>query len=702
MGSPSDGYEALMLRCWGAGRRAGVLGGLLAVVAWLLCVRLAAANDGDVFTRTVGELGYGAETLSDHKTRSEYWLELPGNWLIEQAATFELVYSHASSLQPGQSEVVVTINGTRAERFLLGRDEQALASRHVPIPPIRPTPDGLHVVVEYFPRGDRAGCVPPDERTVIIRELSAFHVTHSERPADPQLSALPYPFAYERAIDPIPLTFIVPDEPSDVALDTAVALASWIGMHSGASAHDFQAQRASEVTAESVTGRSGVIIETADGLLQPRAAPWRQALAGCGTAAAPSSGPSLALCVHPKAEHLAWLRVFVSNPDELNLLRQTLEQSTLRLRGSRATLKAAEPAEKSVPWSQERTSFADLGASNVTFRGLGESQRFFYFPRPRGWQLDEGSALVLHASSAQDVELSLKVTLNGVTLGHYGRAALRDGLLRLPLPSGDALNRSAEGKPADYLVVQLEVGHRLEEDLEDCDPRADAAWTILHDDSFFSLVPKEPPLPNLFWFPFPFSRPDAPHPTLLVTGDAPVTEQWVAGLVVGAEIGRGSLATLPRLGWSKTGLHPEARHRIFLGAPSTTQWAALHPWPDPEYLARPGLPEGSTLSRAIAQLVATPHGTGAEQLVVLEADASRLPTAARALSAVATDAARVLVGENGATLAVDASAGVRLPNFSALAARLIGGLGFQLSHWVLLVTNLVTFTLWRLARSRAR
>lgn len=673
----------------------------VALVAALVAVMLwttPALAERDHHRGTLAELGYSAEQLSTGSARVEYWQELPGNWLLEEGSAFELTYSHPATSQSSSAEVLVTINGQEAHRFVLGTAEVALARELVPIPSFRPLPAGLHVVVEYFPRGNELGCVAPDERVLVVREISAFDIQYSLRPADEDLAALPYPLAWQRALEPIPVTFVVPTRRESFEMDAAARIASWLGQQAGGSPFHFETIL-DEAWTEDAMSATNVIILASEALTLPDFE--RSACSDVATA----TEPSLALCRSSSDAHLGVLWVAGADEEAMATAVEVLTTRSSELRGGVSSVAILGDAGESIaPWSAPRTSFADLEVSEVMFRGLGEQVRSFYFRRPRGWQLGADSTLSLHVSVAAEAETSIQVSINGNDLGQFGPHDLEEEYLHVQLPGGTTLNRDDQGRPADYLVVAIKVTQRLmDPEVEDCDPRSEQAWTLIHGDSYFDIVTAEPDLPDLYWFPFPFTRPDTSEVTSMIVSRVSTLEEISAGLTVAAEVGRSALADLPAIRLLRTSEWTErSGHIVLLGGAAARGWLrALGPTAPEVLLDRPDLPSNAPIETSVGQLIVT-QTAWEGQVLVLEAEPGHLVTVAEALHRSEPGGLRMLVDSTSQAMTVRETPGGSFRDLAEFGERLTSGFRFGPLHWLFVATNFVTLLLWWQAARRRK
>lgn len=650
----------------------------------------------------VSELGYSASTLSHVQTQTEYWLELPGNWLLEKGSYFELVYSVPSSATGGNKRLAgwlsIEVNGKEAQRVLLSEQTVSFERLQVPIAASRPTPQGLHIVVRFHPRRGGDNCAPPDERTVVVRELSSYRVKYSLRPADEVLSALPYPFSWPRARAPIPTTLVLADHPSDAERNAAARVAEWLGTRSGNSPLRVRWRTVTQVKKLGLPEGNGIFLGLTEGAFSTLPAPLKCSY----QRKVPTSKASLRTCRSPDARHHALLWILGGTEQGLKNAVQVLVEGKLASTG-RQLLVSQElperPAERANLWTESKRTLQSFGQGDLMIRGRGTHTRSLYLRRPRGWQLGSTSKFVLHTTTSEYGETSLRVRINGQQMGFFSGEQLGEDYQTVRLPTGSRSNRTSDGRPADYLVIELEVEHRIvQQQLEDCDPLAPEPWTIVHEDSVLEFHPASPELPDLFWFPYPFDRPRENLPTQIVLELGASAQHRDAALQVSAELARVAVGDPPNLqvvspsAADKLGL----AHSVLLGAQVAQQWAGEVKPALELSLERPSPPEDKALEPVIGQLLVASHpANSSSQILVVEADEPHLPSVARALHAANLDGTRLLVTESLDGIVVEESK-------ASIWRKLLDALFYigenarlDALHWLLLLTNVFLIKAWR-------
>lgn len=674
---------------------------LVAVFVGLLFARGVEAKTLEHLAQ-VSELGYSASTLSHVQPHAEYWIELPGNWLLEKGSYFELVYSVPPSSANGRKQVEgwlsIEVNGKEAQRVLLSEQTVSFERLQVPIAPSRPTPQGLHVVVRFHPRRGGDHCAPPDERTVVVRALSSYRVKYSLRPADEALSALPYPFSWPRARLPIATTFVLADHPSNAERNAAARVAEWLGTHSENSPLRVSWRTVAQVAESGLPEGNGIFLGLSDATFSNLAAPLKCSY----PPRSPSSQASLHTCRSPDARHHALLWILGGTEQGLRNAVKVLVEGKIVSAGRQQLLSQKVPEEfpeQTNLWNQSKRTLQSFGQGDLMIRGRGTHTRSLYLRRPRGWQLGSTSKLVLHTTTSEYGEKALRVRINGQQMGFFSTRQLQEEYQTVRLPTGSRSNRTSDGRPADYLVIELEIDHRTaQQETEDCDPLAPEPWTILHQDSVVEFHPNVPDLPDLFWFPYPFERPRENVPTQIVLAPGAGAQYRDAALQVSAELARVAVGDPPSIQIVSTNTADKLGlvHSVLLGTQVAREWAG-EVKPDLELiLERPLPPEDKALEPVIGQILIASHpANSTSQILVLEADEPHLPSVARALHAADLDGTRLLVTESlDGIVVAESKLGLWRKFVDAIfyigeSARL------DALHWLLLLANVFLIKAWR-------
>lgn len=621
---------------------------------------------------TVADLGYPVASLDDQQTRAEFWLDLPGNWQLEDGGTFELAVSIPGAGR-GTGVLVVAVNGENAARIPVPKGIVELETWSVPIPALRPLPPGLHVVVEFLPRGDDSGCQPPDKRTVIVREMTRFNLQYTRRPVDEDVEALPYPFAYPRGDELLSTIFVLDHLQDAEAVSQAAGLAVAIGRKTTGTPLEFSVvgpdtmefpPHANVVVLGASTVKPDLPCRTEDGIAfcRRRVRDDRAVLWVMGDA---------------EAREAMLEDLFAGSPDAVA-----------------ARMGDGAPD----PWSLSRPTFEDLGIPEIMAEGSGKHEQALYLRRPRGLNLGPGSSLHLHITRADDMDATVTASINDVAVVRAGPGSLDElGFVDDSLPMDDAINVDPTGMPADYLVLKLEIEQETMLDADpDCDPSV-KLWTLIHPDSYFELDPQPPEGTDLRWFPYPFVKAGDLAPVrLIVDGlDSPMREDSLAAAMqVAAAVGAGSVNEVPAVQVESQTLAGPGNFVVL----ATKQ----HPWRDDPQLAvlpwsRPFLTEDLPIGEVLGSLMLEENPMGAGLFLIVDANEGGAEVVARALRRDAPRGVRVAVAEDGSVTAEFGSGSVLASWWRRLSRRL----DFDRRHWVFVGTNVILLLWLRRRRHRA-
>lgn len=653
--------------------RQGWLLPLLALSVLFLTAASAQAADVEQRLTTITELGKAAVSLDEEEPRVEYWLDLPGNWALEEGGTIDVVYS-APAAGVGVAALRVTINGKQSPIVQLPKEPVELETLSFPVPPLRPLPNGLHVVVEYLPRGADQGCRPPDERVVIVREMTRFDLRYSRRPADEDLVALPYPLSYPRGDEPLETVFVLDHRHDEAAASEAAALALAIGRKAtGTPLHFSVVEPGEPIDADAanviVIGEASLSVDL----------PCR-----------PAEG--LALCRRRVRADRAVLWVLGDAESRSTLISGLLD-------GPPDPVAARIEQGHPDPWSLPKPTFADLGLPQMLVEGSGEHEQSLYLRRPRGLNLDAGSSLHLHVTRSEDMDGSASAFVNDVAVVRAGPGSLDElGFAHGDFPMEDRLNEDETGMPADFLVLTLKVEQNtmLEAD-PDCDPSVEL-WTLIHPDSYFDLDPRPPEDADLRWFPHPFVDARALAPVRLIVDpvESPLRgDSLAAAMQVAAAIGAGIVHTTPEVR-VESALPPAPGDFIVLAT-------SEHPWRRaPEFAAlpwaRPYTGDELPIGEMVGTLIFEPNPLGTGQLLVVDGEPGSAEVVARALRRDRPRGVRVAVAEHG-SVTVDRGA---VSVIRSWLNHLNRTLNFDERHWMFLGTNLVLVAILRRRRAASR
>lgn len=663
-------------------------------------------HEGTLAQTTLEDLGYPGSMLTPESNRVEYWRELPGDWEMVKGSYVEVVYGYGASDKPQGGVAFIELNGERVGKIQLEPLGQTLGRVRVDLPPVKPTPAGLHLAIRYDPRGGDEQCNQPDERGIFIDDRTTIAVTYEHREVTSELATFPYPFAYPRATRSIPITFALPSKPTPAELEAATITAAAIGRRAGSSRLGVRGVALELLDEEYMASAPNLIIIAERSRLDAPSAPSaiQQAVKRVKQTRAPGA---LALRPLPEVKTRGMLVVTGAPEEGLRWAAQALF-SGKSLRGEVQQIARAPKLDEVDIWEDMEATFEELSLGDILFEGRGELERRYYLMRPRGWQLDSNSELVIDLSTSPSVAVGsmLEVKVNDQKLGIRPLVPGERQTFSFSLPDSDKMNRTKEGAPNSWLVLELEVVHKTLEEKEDCDRDLSNTWTTLLSTSRFILKPAEDELPDLSLLPYPLSTRDDQDKTLLITRtDTP--SLIASALVLAAEAGRTGPLRPPsmtiRASSEDSTAEAEHHHLVFLGVDRAHELLSrLERDPQTPDFTRPKVPDKSLNGSAVGQLLEfTSPWSPAHVVLVAQVDPGHEVALTDALSGQLPSGDRVVFDDSSKTARAKPTSEAMQDSFGQL-----GLLYKQLSDWlrshefttlelILLATNVITLMAWR-------
>jgi hypothetical protein len=201
--------------------------------------------------------------------------------------------------------------------------------------------------------------------------------------------------------------------------------------------------------------------------------------------------------------------------------------------GPFALVQMIHPASNDAPSLLEDMSFASMGHTDTTLRGLYSNATDYTFDLPWGWSLtDEGYVALHFAHGVSDLDNSptLEIRLNG--------------------HSFHSISLSEEQSDATWATIPLPVSVlkaglntltvRCSYDIGWCeDVRNDRAWVTLFADSFFHLPYEREKLAlDLDMFPYPFNRQPGLEDVVFLLSSQPSLAEVEGTIRIAAKLGR--------------------------------------------------------------------------------------------------------------------------------------------------------------------
>ena len=588
------------------------------------------------------ELGYGDRTATSMFGSLEYYFPVPQNWLLQDGTALDLVISHSPLLKPNRSTLTVIVNDVSILSTRLDESNVARGRLHIPLPtdgfgdsPDRA--DGYAVRLQFHMRLTDLECeesTNPALWTTVHSDSSLTLVATPRSPAD-DLALLPYPFIVRNARDPeAPLTFALAPAPSADELAAALTMAAYLGQQSPTQPLTLTAR---------LDGQLGLLGHNiAIGFSPEPEIPTGPAV--ISLASDPSGRSTLTLA----GQSPLLAAQAIAQP----VLRSQLSGRTAIVRG------LAEPSLQPAtwPWHRDAATFAQLGATDRTVRGIGDQVTTFYFKRPAGWALTfDKIFLDLHLTPSPLLlphQSGVRVRINGYDVGAISfdtndQARPADGFYRIPLPA-DLLNVTPDARHADDLIVEIIAQQHVYQ--VECEPtHPENAWTTVHADSYFYLPHSDLPLPDVSTFPYPFVQPSSGGPQTVTIGLPlpPTQSELSAALTLAQSIGRGAFGPLPAITVVPADSAAEpAGHLILIGTPERNPLIAAVEERRPS--DERGLVQTLVTSDAIANLKEFPSPWQSGKFVlILSGTEEGLPLAAQALEDTLLSASILAVRADG-------------------------------------------------------
>ncbi len=518
--------RSLVLRLW-------IICTLLLVVSYARPVEAAAPS---TLTLSFSELGYGDRTATTMFGSLEYYFPVPQNWILQEGTALDLVISHSPLLRSNRSTLTVIVNDVSIFSARLDESNAARGRLHIPLPtegfgdsPDRA--DGYTVRLQFYMRLTDLVCEETTNPALwaTVHDDSSLTLVATPRPPADDLALLPYPFVVRNTRDEMPLTFDLTSSPSADDLAAALTLATYLGQQS-------------PTQPLTLTARL-------DGQVGPRG---NHIAVGFSPEPELPSGPAvISLASGPAGQ--STLTLTGQSP---LLAAQAIAQPVLRsqLSGQTAIVRGlADPSLQPTtwPWHHDAATFAQLGATDRTVRGVGDQVATFYFKRPAGWDLTfDKIFLDLHLTPSPLLlprQSGVRVRINGYDVGAFAFDQDRpaDGFYHIPLPA-DLLNVTPDARHVKDLIVEVIVQQHIRQC--ECEPiYAENAWTVIHADSYFYLPHSDLPLPDVSTFPYPFVQPSALQTVTIGIPLPPTRGELSAALTVAKNIGRCAFGPLPAI-----------------------------------------------------------------------------------------------------------------------------------------------------------
>jgi hypothetical protein len=351
-----------------------------------------------------------------------------------------------------------------------------------------------------------------------VGQSSTITLGYRQNPYPIDLARYPFPFV-ERSILNIPVTIVLPDDPTSNDLEAAATVAAGLGQMSGGSI-DLDAVLESDLSFDARSDHHLIVIGRPDD----------NALLGELQLSLPIDDTTLKSGQGVLQEIISpWNRfrliLVVSGLDDGAVLKASnalnREARFLGMRGPVAVVTQLNPV---FSWSlaprTPRITLASLGYEEHIVYGARPQRLYYDFELPLGWQLEALPFFVLkfsHADILDPYASVMDVALNSVPIGStlLDESNVDEGELTLTLPK--RLLESGRNR----LEVRIEMNFPPASRNKCIDLDDDRIWTVLSNESEIFLPYNAVDLPlDLSLLPYPFSDLDL-YETLFVLPDQP-------------------------------------------------------------------------------------------------------------------------------------------------------------------------------------
>lgn len=378
------------------------------------------------------EMGLSLSALASPEDRQTLSFSLPAGQRIAEGASLtldlrtEILDTATAELPADLTEnlgglISVSFNGENLTRLPLTAEPQRTVSLDIPDELLATPPaDGRYSLSLQL--STDAGCEFGDAIRVSLGEGSRFELPTAVAPITPTLAALPAPL-YQRSFLPETAILVVPDEPSEAELRSAMIVAAGLGRLTGSNL-GLLLRRVSDLSEEERSASHLVMVGTPSDLppLQEVELP---AAVEDGLFVAPELRPDDGVVqAAPSPWGDARMVLVVGGNSEAGLLKaaQATALNQLLLESARPDLSLiaeVNVADETIP-PVER-SFADLGYTDARrVSAIGVSNLNYSFSIPAGQMAGEEASVEIafaHAAIINFDESSLTVVLNGNEIG---------------------------------------------------------------------------------------------------------------------------------------------------------------------------------------------------------------------------------------------------------------------------------------------
>lgn len=477
-----------------------------------------------------GQLNPGTQTLTRDNLQAQYTLDIPGNFKILPTGSYiDLISSHFPPDPDNPTTLAVEVNGRPISAIKLTKDNASLGQTHIELP-ANLLRSGSNLIVIRLTSGN----ICEDSGTILnveIDEDALLSLGYQQTSFKTDLSHYPLPFA-EKSLFRIPVTMVLPDQPTPEDLSAAMTLAAGLGRASRADKerpHDIDLQsipaKAFDPEIHSTHHLIAIGLPNANTLLEKiESAPITTTLAIQSADIEPQQG-FLEVVVSPWNEYR--LLLIVSGADHEGMLKAShilnREERFPPIRGAQATITnfTPPPVEQGKAPSQTMTLHS-LDRQDETAYGARVAQYRYDFTLPPGWQLTGPPVFTLrfsHSNILDPLQSVIDASLNGQPIGSafLDSTNATEGEWAIPLPQRTLQSGNNQLQIGIEMILPDtdEVGRcRLLDDKR--------LWTVLSSESEISvpyaIVDSRP---NLGYLLYPYGQKSGLGQSVFVLPDQP-------------------------------------------------------------------------------------------------------------------------------------------------------------------------------------
>jgi hypothetical protein len=483
----------------------------------------------------LGQLDSGTQNLSRDNPQAHYTLDIPGNFsLAPTGNTINLVTSHFPRVPDKPSALKIEVNERLVFAIVLTRENAPQSQTRIDLPPdvLRPGSNSIVVRLETGATCDDPGAI----LNVVIDESSTVDFGYQQDSYPASLSYYPLPFA-EKSLCSIPVTMILPDQPTADHLAAAVTIAAGLGQQTEGEIV-LHAISAGSFDPSTHSNHHLIAIGQLDSntFLQELEPPPAVARANLK-----AEQGFLEVQVSPWSKYRQLL--IVSGLDDQGILKASqvlpLEDRPSSIRGSSAKVDSVPPpAIEPGSLPPEQMTLASLGQEDETIYGAQLQNLGFDFTLPPGWQLTGPAAFKLvfsHATILDPQKSVIDIRLNDrpVDSTFLDDSTAAEGELTVRLPQRVLQTGN------NHLEIGIEMNLAGADGADRCRLLDDKRlWTVISGDSVISVPYTIAHFrPDLGHLPYPFAQDSGIAQTLFVMPDQS-SENMIDDLIqLGARLG---------------------------------------------------------------------------------------------------------------------------------------------------------------------